>query len=371
MAFKNITFVATENFILIVYKGQRTQITKAEKPEQFEKLRELLRAQNEEEIIKQVNGNSHLVEEHSSGLFIVDRQNKQIIDKETNTEVGIVLGKRIVQWAEEGLPFEPLLKFHRKVIQNPSKESAAELYEFLEKNNIPITQEGNFVAYKKVTTVGDNLMDSHSRKINNNVGNVVQMDRSKVDPNRRNECSYGLHVGAWGYVSSFSGDTITEVEVEPQHVVAVPRDYNSQKMRVCEYKVLRAVNHRREEIKAKLITVKKEVVGENKIAADVNEGVDFSAMTAQKIKDYIKEHYGIEITTDNKNKQSIIKQANKIVHGPDATKDTKAEAAAPAVIPASTRAEEDFNDFEDDEDDFEDDDDFYDEDEDEDEDWGW
>jgi hypothetical protein len=74
------------------------------------------------------------------------------------------------------------------------------------------------------------------------------MDRSQVDDDPNNTCSYGLHVGAWDYVKGFNNGVILEVEVNPEDVVTIPYDYDSQKMRVCKYKVLTATEAPRSEI---------------------------------------------------------------------------------------------------------------------------
>ena len=316
MSFKRLGIVATENVIMIVFKGKRIQFTRENA--EFEKIKELIRNRDEDAIIEKIDKGGMIIPEFSNGLFKIREDEEKIIDIETNTEVSLVLGKRIIQWAKEGFPFEPLLKFHRKLLLNPSTQSAAELYMFLEANMIPITAEGNFIAYKKVTSVGRNLMDSHSKTINNNIGNIVKIPREKVNPDRNQTCSYGLHVGAWDYVKSFSGDTTIEVEVEPQDVVTVPPDYNQQKMRVCRYKVLGISGG--EEINRSFVKVKKtEVkdrktgeVKENKIHAQMDK-VDLSTMTASQVKAYIKDKYKTEITIDNKNKQAIIKKAYKII----------------------------------------------------------
>lgn len=320
MAFKKLTIIATPQVIMIAFKGKRIQFTNEKK--EFMQIKELVRAGDEEALIAMIDKGGMIIPEYSNGLFKVDEANDRIIDIATNTEVNDVLGHRILQWAKDGFPFEPLLSFHRKVLKNPSKESAAELYKFLEANMIPITNEGNFIAYKKVTTVNGQLMDSHSKTINNNVGNIVSVPRQSVDPNRNNTCSNGLHVGAWEYVSSFTGDVVLEVEVEPQDVVTVPPDYNEQKMRVCRYKVLGRSNG--SEIKETMVKVHKKntnQVSKKKKGHENTEGrinariekVDFNAMTAREIKEYILTHYGEEITLDNKNKQAIVKKAYKII----------------------------------------------------------
>lgn len=149
---------------------------------------------------------------------------------------------RVLRFKEKGLPFEPLLKFSEKLMDNPSYNSRNMLYDFLEHNGHPLTMDGNFIAYKAVRK---DFKDIHSGTMSNAVGNYVSMPRADVDDNPNNTCSSGLHVAAYDYAKDF-GDTdnpnggggiILEVEINPADVVAVPRDYNGKKMRVCAYTV--------------------------------------------------------------------------------------------------------------------------------------
>lgn len=331
MALKSLFVIAAENTIHIITKDKRIQFTRDN--EDFDEIKELLRNGDEEKLYERVMKGIFIVPEMSEGLFKV--YGERIIDVETDTEVNMVIGKKIVEWSKAGLPFEPLLKFHRKVIKNPSKDSADDLFAFLEKNKIAITNDGNFIAYKKVkkNELGK-LVDCHTGKVDNSVGKVVWMDRSKVDKDRRNECSSGYHVAGYGYMGSFSGDTILEVEVEPQDVVAVPMDYNRQKMRVCQYKILGISNGT--ERQSKFVKVNKKPVVENVKVTTIDkktnkevvknqkkvvegvvsatiEDVDFNEMTASKIKEYIHTNYGVNMTDDNKNKKGIVKKAYRIV----------------------------------------------------------
>jgi len=147
------------------------------------------------------------------------------------------LGKRILQFIEEDLPYEPLKKFWKNLRKNPNEESKQDLYAFLEHNGIPITEDGCFIAYKAVDA---NFKDYHTGKFDNSVGKVIKMPRAKVDPDRNHSCSKGLHVATYNYMSGFGGKEgqHIEVKVNPKDVVAVPVDYNSEKMRVCKYEVI-------------------------------------------------------------------------------------------------------------------------------------
>lgn len=151
-----------------------------------------------------------------------------------------VVAERIVQFVDEGLPFMPLVNFLENLIQNPSNRATLELYNFLEHKNLPITEDGHFLAYK---SVGSDYRDKYSGKIDNSVGQIVEVPRNTVDDNREHECSSGLHVGALdysgpnGWYHSF-GDKVVIVKVNPRDAVSVPRDHNAQKLRVCRYEVI-------------------------------------------------------------------------------------------------------------------------------------
>lgn len=179
------------------------------------------------------------IEKFSEGTFQV-RHGLVHLDGEA---VHTALSSKIIQFADEGLPYEPLVAFARRVKQNPSFRAVTELFQFLEKNDHPITEDGKFIAYKKVAP---DFLDIHSRSMDNSVGNVVSMPRNKVDEDPKRTCSHGLHVANWDYAANHYGsdnDVMLEVEVDPANVVAVPIDYSQSKMRVCEYKVLSVVTN--------------------------------------------------------------------------------------------------------------------------------
>lgn len=130
------------------------------------------------------------------------------------------------------------------LMQNPSYRAVNELYGFLEANNIPLTDDGCFLAFKNVR---ENFTDIYTGKISNAIGKTVSMPRNLVDEDSTQTCSHGLHVCSSEYLPKFShsmnGRTLA-VKVNPRDVVAIPADYHNSKMRVCEYTVV-------EEIKTK------------------------------------------------------------------------------------------------------------------------
>ena len=150
-------------------------------------------------------------------------------------EFNNALSRRMIEMLQEGFPIEPLVSFMENLMQNPSKRAVDELYGFLEKNNLPITPDGHFLAYKKVR---DNFMDCHTGTMDNSPGRVVEMERNQVDDNRDNTCSAGLHFCSQEYLQSFSGARTVIVKINPRDVVSIPSDYNDAKGRACRYEVI-------------------------------------------------------------------------------------------------------------------------------------
>jgi hypothetical protein len=136
---------------------------------------------------------------------------------------------------EKGLPLEGFKLFIWNLAQNPSADSRKELYSFLDACVLPITEDGHFLAYKKVNS---NYTDCYSGTFDNHVGRVVEMPREKVNANRKETCSAGLHVCSRSYLGHFYGSKVVVCKVNPRDVVSVPVDYNSAKMRVCRYEVI-------------------------------------------------------------------------------------------------------------------------------------
>lgn len=154
------------------------------------------------------------------------------------------LGRQIMGFLNEGLPFQPLMRFWENLKNNPSYRAVNDLFTFLEKNDHPITEDGKFIAYKRVNRGDDGVLrDAHTGTFVNDPGSVCEMSRNEVDENPEHECSAGLHVANWYYAQNIyggqfhKGNEMIEVEVDPSDVVAIPTDYNSSKMRVCKYRV--------------------------------------------------------------------------------------------------------------------------------------
>lgn len=145
------------------------------------------------------------------------------------------LSNKIVDMFQQGFPIEPMIKFVDNLMENPSRRAVTELYGFLEKGNMPITSDGHFLAYKKIR---DDYKDCHSGTIDNSVGQIVEMERNRVDDDKDNTCSKGLHFCSLDYLNHFGGERIVILKINPRDVVSIPSDYYHTKGRCCRYEVV-------------------------------------------------------------------------------------------------------------------------------------
>lgn len=148
-----------------------------------------------------------------------------------------VVADRILELMSLDLDFEYMAKFLENLMLNPSFQSRQELYLFLENGEMPITEDGRFLAYKWVK---NDYTDCHTGTFSNKPGCVVKMLRQNVNDDRRQTCSSGLHVCTQHYEKF--GPKLMLVAINPKDVVSVPHDYENAKMRVCEYEVLKELN---------------------------------------------------------------------------------------------------------------------------------
>lgn len=175
------------------------------------------------------------------------------------------LSRRVIQMLQDGFPIEPMVAFMDNLYLNPSKRAVDELYGFLEKNSLPITPDGHFLAYKKVkfdyTDVHSGtclnkpahlLTDEDKVKIAEPAGavtvgvesvdgvdtTVLSMARNAVDDDQNRTCSTGLHFCSKEYLTHFGGERIVIVKINPADVVSIPNDYNDSKGRTARYAIV-------------------------------------------------------------------------------------------------------------------------------------
>ena len=170
------------------------------------------------------------------------------------------LVERILTMMNDGFNIKPMTAYLENLMQNPSKRSVDELHGFNEYGRMPITEDGYFIAYKRIKgwydTYTGQVLNKPAHLLDNDdlarlpytVRGVtvdlvdgaltVSMPRNRVDDVAERTCSYGLHFCSQEYLKSFGGDKIVVLKINPADVVSIPTDYNNTKGRCCKYQVI-------------------------------------------------------------------------------------------------------------------------------------
>lgn len=224
----NISFKG-ENRIILKEDPAFTKMSAAIKSEDWNTLAKLLMT-------------SETLRQYSEGDMYVTNGKVHVATKNGYVPVSDQLSDTIRSFIAQELPHRPLVCFAQKLQENPSERSIEQLFSFVSANKLTITEDGDFITYKRVR---HDFKDMHSGRFDNSVGKVVEMPREQVVDDPNVTCAAGLHVAAYEYAHHTYGglrgeyDGVTLIcKVNPRDVVSVPTDYHAQKMRVCRYEVI-------------------------------------------------------------------------------------------------------------------------------------
>lgn len=225
-------WISNSGGITIFYNGESNTIPNSHV--NYERILDALKSKRYDSLESLMNV-AKAIENYSAGNFKVEHGqvlfNGQVFHN--------VMSERLLDMMRHGFDVKPLMNFMANLVQNPSRTAVEELYLFLESGKLPITEDGHFLAYKKVRS---NFMDHHTGKCDHSPGKTLEMDRFKVDDNRENTCSYGYHFCSLDYLPQFGGNNLTSkvviVKINPKDVVAIPSDYKNTKGRTCRYVVV-------------------------------------------------------------------------------------------------------------------------------------
>ncbi len=149
------------------------------------------------------------------------------------------LTNRMLGMYNEGFNIQPMMLFLDNLMDNPSSRAVNELYDFMVASDLPITEDGHFIAYKRVDS---NFTDLRTGKFDNSPGQTPEMPRNHVDEDKNRTCSDGLHFCGRGYLPVYYAkysSKIVMIKINPRDVVAIPSDYDNNKGRACKYYVVK------------------------------------------------------------------------------------------------------------------------------------
>lgn len=144
-------------------------------------------------------------------------------------EINSKLSEMLVEMFVAGNDFEPLRNFLIKALSNRDAKEADVLYDFVINNKLPITPDGDFLAFKATHSDG---FDRHRHTVQYRIGEYLHV--TNFDPDKRTQCGVGLHVGGRNYVKRYGNrdDAYWIVKVNPSDTVFYRADTSDGKMRV-------------------------------------------------------------------------------------------------------------------------------------------
>lgn len=251
-----VPFIIGRDMITVMVDGV-THTVSSDAPN-YTKLKEAIRTKDWEAIPGLVTI-AKSIESFGNGSIVV-QDGKVLYNGE---ELHNAVTGRIIEMVNEGFDASPLINFLSKLMANPSATAVRELYDWLAGTKLPITEDGDFIAYKKVR---EDFKDFYTGKVLNkpaelmtdqelaqmpqNVGGVttevvdgytvLSMPRNQVDDNRDRTCSQGLHFCSLSYLPNYYGGRgrVLLVRINPADVVSIPSDYDFAKGRAWRYTVI-------------------------------------------------------------------------------------------------------------------------------------
>lgn len=231
----NLAYTITDRSIVFMIDGRTYTVNRGD--DKYDDIRSAIRNEDWDEVPRLMDIKGTLVSDSNGGLYLINGK----LHCE-NYPVPGLLGSRIIKMFREGFSVKPLSRFLENLMENPSDRSRQELYGFIEACDLPITEDGHFLAYKMVT---EDFKDIYTRTMDNSIGAIVSMPRENVDDNKHQTCSRGLHFCSEGYLGRYgtrNSSQIVILKINPRDVVSIPTDYNNAKGRACQYEVVDALS---------------------------------------------------------------------------------------------------------------------------------
>lgn len=153
-------------------------------------------------------------------------------------EVHGVIAKRLLGMLGQGFNISPLARFLDRLMSNPIPTAADELYLWMEQSELPLTDDGCFLAFKKVN---NEYLSYHDNKTDNSIGSKLPLlSEDRYDTDRRRTCSSGYHFCSYDYLPTYYGNTgrVVICKIAPEDVVSIPDDYSNAKGRARTYEII-------------------------------------------------------------------------------------------------------------------------------------
>lgn len=212
-------------------------------------------------------------------------------------EIHNTLVNHIFRCIADGFNTSAPIRLLENILENPSKQTIDRIFDWVEACQMPITEDGYIIAFKRVRDDWTSFYDS---KTMHTVGKETSFPRYLCDDNNHNTCSAGLHFCSQGYLPSYCGGDgrVLVLKIHPKDIVAIPYEYGTAKGRACNYLVLSELEE----------SARRQVETSNPLTTAVLE-TETADQVTKASDDYIKGY--IDGYKDGKDK------ANPTIHAPE------------------------------------------------------
>ena len=192
-----------------------TEVVNALKENNMEQLRGILRDNQEAYLLSKI---STITQYFNDLKFTITKNSLNDSEEVVSADVSYkgqplpeVLKQKLIEMYKAGATdFSHLFNFIDNLLANPDKNSREQLYGFLVHKNMPITNNGTFIAYKGVrgdyySITGNTSTVVLEGKVNgqghilNEFGKTIRVRHEDVENDPAVGCSQGLHVGSYEY----------------------------------------------------------------------------------------------------------------------------------------------------------------------------
>lgn len=232
----------TGNKLTVYFSNGDIAVWKADSPE-FNKIHELCKKSNWTEIQILHNLNKAVI---NSDKVVINDSNVTINDVIISEDIPVLNFIKLLR--EKGVVEDNINKikpFLINMFKNPFIDAPQEIYDYCKAMDFEITDDGCFLAYKNVRSDLGSIYDHGTTK--HEVGKYTEV--KKIDTDRTNTCSNGLHFCSKSYLKHYPGEVTIIVKVNPMDVVSIPVDYNFAKGRCRKYMTVGILNDKNKMLK--------------------------------------------------------------------------------------------------------------------------
>ena len=183
------------------------------------------------EFFKELHDTSNLVKSWSNGKLEITATSVKYQGKELTDQLGEFLLEKFLRDPHDVDAFNAWTKFIENLSKHHSMKINKNLFSFLQKQDLFISEDGFVYGFKAVR---EDYKDLYSGTVDWTPGKTVErFARNQVDDDSSKTCSQGYHLASWNYMNFYarSGSPILLCRVAIEDISSIPDDHNNEKCR--------------------------------------------------------------------------------------------------------------------------------------------